>query len=205
MDEQYTVDIIDTSEEEDDFVPPTRDSGSIVRTLIEFCIALIIALGLTWALKTYVIEPYEVPTGSMETTIMIGDKLLAEKISLHFNPVRPGDIVVFADIVLQGRVLVKRVIAVGGQTIDLVDGHVIVDGARLYEPYLHGVPTNPLATHFEGMDIQYPYTVPEGYLWVMGDNRGNSADSRYFGPVLESSVYGRAFMVFWPLADIGPL
>ena len=205
MDELTTDDIVDKLEEEDDFQRPTRNSGSILRTLIEFAIALGIAMGLTWALKTYVIEPYEVPTGSMESTIMIGDKLLAEKISLYFNPVQPGDIVVFADVVLQGRVLVKRVIAVGGQTIDLVDGHVVIDGARLYEPYLHGVSTNPLGVHFEGMQIDYPYTVPDGYLWVMGDNRGNSADSRYFGPVLESSVYGRAFMVFWPLPDIGPL
>jgi len=178
---------------------------AVLRTALEFAIALMVALGLTWVLKTFVVEPYEVPTGSMETTIMVGDKLLAEKVSLNFNPVQRGDIIVFADKVLPGRVLVKRVIATGGQVVDFDDGHVIVDGFPLYEPYVNGAMTYPLEQHFENMDIKYPYTVPEGHVWVMGDNRENSADSRYFGSITESSIYGRALMVFWPLEDIGPL
>jgi len=65
--------------------------------------------------------------------------------------------------------------------------------------------TKPLEQHFDNMRIDYPFTVPEGYIWVMGDNRENSADSRYFGAITENSVYGRALMVFWPLEHVGPL
>ncbi|MDR2035122.1 MAG: signal peptidase I [Coriobacteriales bacterium] len=175
------------------------------RAIAEFAVALAIAVGLVWVTKTFVMEPYEVPTGSMETTIKVGDKLLAEKISLNFSPVKSGDIVVFADKVMPGRVLVKRVIATGGQTVDLRDGLVYVDGNPLYEPYTHGMMSRPLEQHFDNMRITYPYKVPEGSLWVMGDNRENSADSRYFGHITENSVYGKALMVFWPLEDISPL
>jgi signal peptidase I len=178
---------------------------SILRTIIEFAMALVIALVLTWAIKTYLVEPFEVPTGSMETTIRIGDKLLADKFTINFNPVERGDIVVFADKVQPGRILVKRVVATGGQVVDIKNGLVFVDGNPLFEPYTNGAATAPLAQHFDNMNIEYPYTVPEGELWVMGDNRENSADSRYFGTVLVSSVYGRALMVFWPFDDIGPL
>ena len=191
--------------EEDEHPRERGQVASFLRTIIEFAVALAIALALVWALKSYVIEPFEVPTGSMETTIMIGDKLLADKITLNFNPVQVGDIVVFADKVMPGRILVKRVIATGGQVVDLKDGVVYVDGFPQYEPYTHGTESHPLDQHFDDMTIEYPYTVPEGSLWVMGDNRENSADSRYFGTITETSVYGRAIMVFWPLEDIGPL
>lgn len=185
--------------------PPKKGGHQIIRTIIEFGIALVVALILTWLIKTYVVEPFEVPTGSMETTIMIGDKILTEKISLHFEPITKGDVIVFADKTTPGRILVKRVIAVGGQVIDLRDGLVYVDGEPLYEPYTNGAETQPLSQHFENMLLEYPFTVPEGQYWVMGDNRENSSDSRYFGTINDESVYGRAWMVFWPLENIGPL
>jgi len=178
---------------------------SILRVLFEFALALTVALALTWAIKMYLVEPFEVPTGSMETTIMSGDKLLADKITLNWRPVEGGDIVVFSDKVVIGRTLVKRVIATGGQVVDIRDGLVYVDGEPFYEPYTNGTRSYPLEQHFENMVIEYPYTVPMGHLWVMGDNRENSADSRYFGTIAVESVYGRALMVFWPLEDIGPL
>lgn len=187
-----------------EFDMPPKKSHGILRTVIEFAIALVVALILTWAIKTYVVEPFEVPTGSMETTIMVGDKILTEKISLHFDPMVKGDIIVFADKTNPGRILVKRIIATGGQVVDIRDGLVYVDGEALYEPYTTGE-SYPLAQHFENMAIEYPYTVPQGHYWVMGDNRENSADSRYFGTVAEETVYGRVWMIFWPLENIGPL
>jgi signal peptidase I len=182
-----------------------RERPGFFRTLIELVFALIVALLLTWSLKTFVIEPFEVPSGSMETTIMTNDKILCDKISYNFVDIQKGDIVVFADKVVDGRILVKRVIATGGQTVDLKDGHVYVDENPLYEPYTHGAATNPLTQRYNNATIDYPYKVPVGYIWVMGDNRGNSADSRYFGPILEDAVYGKAIMVFWPLEHVGPL
>jgi signal peptidase I len=103
-----------------------------------------------------------------------------------------------------GRILIKRVIATGGQTVDLRDGRVYVDDVLQNEPYTHGEPSLALRSYlFE--EITYPYTVPPGGLWVMGDNRTNSQDSRYFGAIPESSVTGKALFIYWPLTDIGLL
>jgi signal peptidase I len=178
---------------------------SVLRTLLEFIFALIIALGLTWGIKTFLVEPFEVPSGSMETTIMTNDKILADKISYKFTSILKGDIIVFADKGVPDRTLVKRVIATGGQTVEIKNGLVYVDNTPLYEPYTKGAESVPLAQHLNNMSIEYPFNVPEGQLWVMGDNRENSADSRYFGSITEASVYGKAIMVFWPIEHIGPL
>ena len=140
----------------------------------------------------------------MEETIQVGDMLFSEKISYYVGEPAYGDIVTFADPEIPSRTLIKRVIATGGQTVDLVDGNVVVDGKVLVEPYTDGKPSYPLTPAY-GTSLIYPYTVPEGYLWVMGDNRTNSQDSRYFGAVDSKSVTGKAFFVYWPLDHLGPL
>ncbi|MBO4364894.1 MAG: signal peptidase I [Eggerthellaceae bacterium] len=180
-----------------------RQGGGFFRSLVEFILMLVVVLGAAWLLRTYVVAPYEIPSGSMEPTIMIGDKVFSEKVSYYTEGVQPGEIVTFADPEMPSRTLIKRCVAVGGQTIDLVDGVVYVDGEAQAEPYAQGL-TYPL-TSAVGVSVEYPYTVPEGYIWVMGDNRDNSADSRYFGAVPESSVSGHAFFVYWPLSRMGAL
>ena len=100
--------------------------------------------------------------------------------------------------------LIKRCIATGGQTVDLVDGRVVVDGVALDEPYTRGLPSEPLKTAL-GVEVSYPYTVPAGHLWVMGDNRTNSNDSRYFGAIDEDTLTGRAALVYWPFSNFGLL
>ncbi len=160
--------------------------------------------GLSWALRTFVFQPYEIPSGSMETTIMTGDMVFSEKVSYYLRDPAPGDIVTFQDPEIPGRVLIKRCIAVGGQTVDLVDGRVVVDGVALDEPYTRGLPSEPLKTAL-GVEVSYPFTVPEGHLWVMGDNRTNSNDSRYFGAIDENSLTGRAALVYWPFSNFGLL
>ena len=161
-------------------------------------------LGLSWALRTYVFTAYEIPSGSMEETIMTGDMVFAEKVSYYFRDPQPGDIVTFSDPEIPGRTLIKRVIATGGQTVDLIDGTVYIDGVAQNEPYTEGKPSEPLKTA-ANVSISYPYTIPEGYLWVMGDNRTDSADSRYFGPIDSKTVTGRAVAIYWPLNHIGVL
>ena len=160
--------------------------------------------GLSWALRTFVFQPYEIPSGSMDTTIMTGDMVFSEKVSYYLRDPAPGDIVTFQDPEIPGRVLIKRCIAVGGQTVDLVDGRVVVDGVALDEPYTRGLPSEPLKTAL-GVEVSYPFTVPEGHLWVMGDNRTNSNDSRYFGAIDENSLTGRAALVYWPFSNFGLL
>ena len=181
-----------------------RQSPGILRTFLSLLVMVAFVFGLSWVLRTYVFQAYEIPSGSMEETIMVGDMVFSEKVSYYFRDPEPGDIVTFQDPEIPGRVLIKRCIAVGGQTVDLVDGRVVVDGVALDEPYTRGEPSYPLTPYY-GLTIDYPYTVPEGGLWVMGDNRTNSQDSRYFGAIKESSVTGKAIFIYWPLTDVGPL
>lgn len=166
--------------------------------------ALVVAAAAAFVLRTFVAMAYVVPTGSMLDTIQEGDVLLGEKVSLNFRDPEPGDVVTFRS-PLDGDTLIKRVIAVGAQTVDLVGGVVYVDGEALDEPYTEGKPTYSLSDLEGSAQISYPYTVPEGTVWVMGDNRTNSKDSRYFGAVSVDDVTSRAVFIYWPLSHIGTL
>lgn len=180
-----------------------RQDKGFFRSFFEFIVMLAVVLTAAWLVRTYVIAPYEIPSASMEPTIMVGDKAFSEKISYYQGNVQPGDIITFADPETPSRTLIKRCIATEGQIVDLIDGVVYVDGEALVEPYAQGL-SYPLMPAINAV-VEYPYTVPDGYLWVMGDNRDNSADSRYFGAVPESSVSGHACFVYWPLNRIGVL
>lgn len=191
--------------------------------IMEFVVAFAIMLVAILALRTWVVEPFEIPSGSMLQTIQIGDRVFAEKITTALNDMpTQGEIVTFTNPRDSSETLIKRVIAVGGQTIDLRDGVVYVDGVALDEPYTNGQATKPMTCDLSyvgavlsvdefgqaelnetgtrtNAQITYPYTIPEGYFWVMGDNRGNSADSRVFGPVKATAITGHAVWRYWPL------
>lgn len=171
------------------------------KSLLSFVVMLAIVAALFFLLRTFVFIPYDIPSGSMEDTIMPGDMVFSEKISYYLHGPEQGDIVTFADPQVAGRTLIKRVIAVGGQTIDFVDGNVVIDGVVQDEPYTLGKPSIPFDRTAPGVELSYPYTIPDGCLWVMGDNRTSSQDSRYFGAVKVSAVTGRASMIYWPLSD----
>ena len=176
---------------------------SALRGAFEWIAVIAIALVATFLIRSFVVEPFVVPTGSMESTIEIGDQILAQKVSLELGqPVKQGDIVVFhnPDGTSEHDVLVKRVIATAGQTVDLQDGKVVVDGQALDEDYTTGM-SWPLSVQAPGAQVSYPYTVPEGSVWVMGDNRTNSLDSRYFGAVSVDDITSRAVFIFWPFSD----
>ena len=177
---------------------------SILRRFFSFVVMVVVVLGCAFLIRTYVCEPFEVPSASMEETIMTGDYIFAEKVSYQFGEPQQGDIAVFADPQIPSRTLVKRVIATEGQTINLIDGKVYIDGVELTEAYTSGQPTYPLSTA-GNVSISYPYTIPEGYVWMMGDNRTNSLDSRYFGPIDEDTLFGKAILIYWPLNEIGLL
>lgn len=175
--------------------------------VVEWIGVFLIAFAVFALVRTFVVSPYTVPTGSMEPTIQVGDNVFAQKVTLNLGMgVEQGDIVVFENPVADSEhdILVKRVIARGGQTVDLVDGVVVVDGVPLEEEYAQGE-SYPLWSQAPGVSVSYPFTVPEGCLWVMGDNRENSADSRYFGPVPERNLVGVVFLRYWPLDRIGLL
>ena len=169
-----------------------------------FALWLVAAVAVGLVVKTFVVTPYVVPTGSMRDTIMEGDVLLGERVSLYFGDPEVGDVVTF-DSPLDGETLIKRVVAVGGLTIVLGDGAVHVDGEPLDEPYVEGRPTYSLSDLPGSAGITSPYVVPEGCVWVMGDNRTDSKDSRYFGAVSLDDVTSRALFIYWPLDHVGAL
>ncbi|WP_242622204.1 signal peptidase I [Olsenella sp. Marseille-P4559] len=165
--------------------------------LLDIVVTILVALGVALLLRTFVVEVYEVPSGSMLETIQEGDLLLGEKVSLNWESPRAGDIVTFESPREPGTTLVKRVIAVAGQTVDLRDGNVYVDGTQLDESsYTLGKPSYSLSDQAGSAGIAYPYTVPDGCVWVMGDNRTNSLDSRYFGAVRVSAVTSKILCIY---------
>lgn len=180
-----------------------REPG-IIRRFLSFALCVVIVLAAAWGIRQYVAEPFEVPTGSMETTIMSGDMIFAEKVSYHFSSPQTDDIVVFSDPQTPSRVLVKRVIATAGQTVDMRGGDVYIDGAPVSEPYAQGS-SYPLSKTAGNVSLSYPTTVPAGCVWVMGDNRENSSDSRFFGPVKVDTIFGKAVLTYWPLNHVGLL
>lgn len=176
--------------------------GSTARGVLEWVVVLAAALGIALLLRTFVVETFIVPSGSMLDTIQEGDTLIGEKVSYYTRTPEAGEIVTFKDPEDPDTTLIKRVIATGGQTVNLVDGTVYVDGEALDEPYTEGKPSYPLPQQSALVgEISYPYTVPEGSIWVMGDNRTNSLDSRYFGAVQVSDVTSHALFIFWPFTD----
>jgi len=153
--------------------------------------------------KTYLVQAFRIPSSSMEQTLQVGDRVMVNKLSYRLGEVSPGDVVVFSRPAGAAagtdapEDLIKRVIGVGGDTIQTVDGKLVRNGTPVDEPYL--VP----GTTTTGME--QPVTVPDGQLWVMGDNRNNSSDSRVFGPIDESTVVGQAFIIMWPPGRFGTL
>lgn len=173
-----------------------------VLVAVDFLWPFAAAIVLALLLRAFVIEPFTVPTGSMLDTIQLDDTIWVEKVSYWSGGPKQGQVVTFDNPEEKGVTLVKRVIATEGQTVDLVDGAVVVDGVALDEPYTLGKPSYPLSSQLAGIDpITYPLQVPEGHVWVMGDNRTNSRDSRFFGPVPVKDVFGHAMFVLWPLSD----
>jgi signal peptidase I len=133
----------------------------------------------------------------MNPTLVQRDRVLVNKLSYHFHDVHRGDIVVFkrppGETDPKIKDLIKRVIALPGDTVEGRDGQILIDGRTLKEPYL--AKNSPMG------DFR-PLTIPKGHYWVMGDNRGNSKDSRAFGPIAKSLIVGRAFIRVWPISHI---
>lgn len=169
---------------------------SALRQALSWVGTFLAALAICVLLKTFLIANYVIPSASMEPTIGVGECVVGTRL-LGAGPA-VGDIVTFADPAGSGTVLIKRVVAMGGQTVELLDGDVYVDGIRSDIAEAHGE-SEPES------DLVFPHTVADGCVWVMGDNREDSADSRTFGDVPVSSVEARALLVYWPLTDVRAL
>ena len=157
---------------------------------------LAIAFVLAFLIRAFVVQGFWIPSGSMEPSLQIGDRLLAHK---FFNVDR-GDVFVFKYPLDPEKDYVKRVIGLPGDVIRVEDKRVYVNGELLDEPY---VVHRDTLIRSDVRDQYGPVTVPPDSLFVMGDNRDSSADSRYWGFVPEENLVGEAFIVYWPLGRLG--
>lgn len=180
----------------------TIDSNRL--SVRDWIITIVLTVIAVFLIRSFVAEVYLVPSGSMLETVHEQDRLIGEKISYHFRNPAQGDVITFEDPSGTGHTLLKRVIATQGQTVDLREGQVFVDGKKLDEPYTSNKPSHPITNQGIGPQgvITYPYTVPEGCVWVMGDNRTDSLDSRYFGAVKTSTVSSHALCIIWPFSSM---
>lgn len=194
----YDEDSIEGPEYADDSAAAPEQPGGIGRWLVETAFLVAVAFVLAQGIKAFVVQPFVIPTGSMIPTIAIGDRILAEKISYRLREPEIGEVVVFKDPTGQHDQLIKRIIAMEGQTVDIRGGEVYIDGVRTREEYTHGKPT-------EIGTIPMPIKIPEGSVWLMGDNRPNSGDARFFGPQPLETIEGRALFTYWPPSSWGPL
>lgn len=176
-----------------------KDDDRTRHPLMTIIGAVLPALLLVIIVRTFVIGLYRVPTASMVDTVHVGDCIMGERVSLGFRTLEPGEVVTFDSPECPGVTLVKRVIATEGQIVDLRDGDVFVDGIELQEPYAAGSASDPAPEGLGSTEVSYPHVVAEGCVWVMGDNREISRDSRWFGDVSVSSVSSRVMLVYWPV------
>ncbi len=176
----------------------------------EYAEALIIALALALVIRAFVVQAFKIPSGSMLDTLLIGDHLLVSKFSygvkLPFTdmtviPVgepKFGDIIVFEYPQDPSKDFIKRVIGVPGDTVEIRDKQVIRNGQALTEPYVRHVDPHIRPER----DQMQPLTVPAGKYFVMGDNRDESYDSRFWGFVDESKIKGKAWIIYFSLEDL---
>jgi signal peptidase I len=188
--------------------PPARSSAT--RWLIEGAVILLFAVVAAVLLREFVVQTFYIPSGSMEPTLQIGDRIVVNKLSYEFHGVDRGDIVVFSRPPQENcggpevNDLVKRVIALPGEWISLSGGYVYINGHRLDETWLpaaeQGITSpGPSGTTYS---LVRPYRVPGNDYFVMGDNRGDSCDSRWWGPIPRALIVGKVDLRVWPLSSL---
>jgi signal peptidase I len=205
----------------------TNTSKPLAKSLAELVVIIAIALGLALGIQAFLIKPYEIPSGSMLPTLRINQRILVDRIGTHFSSPQIGDIYVFhppvnetcansdqgangtgpsaqqACDVIQARessqTYVKRVVGLPGDRLKIVNGHVYRNGKREKDSY-----TVPCIGAAE-CNFRKVFTVPKGAYYMMGDNRPDSLDSRYWGPVPKAWMIGEAFATYWPPDRVGIL
>ena len=182
--------------------PSPKSQSSLWKAWRENGKVIVIALALSLVVRTFIAEPRYIPSDSMFPTLHVGDRLVVEKVSQWVRPVHSGDIVVFEpppQLQALGydkqQAFIKRIVATAGQAVEVHNGQVFVDGMALDEPYIASPPAYDLPR----------IEVPEGRIFVMGDNRNNSNDSHVWGFLPADNIIGRAWLRFWPGDRLGKL
>src|SRR5215203_3707147 len=181
-----------TSEEERR--PPRKKGGGALEYLVILLVSFALVFGFV---RPFVMEAFWIPSGSMIPTLEIGDRVLVNKFIYRFTEPKRGQIIVFESVDNTDEDLIKRVVGLPGDKIAVRGGKLFVNGKPQKEPY-----TNK---RLPDRSFFAQTTVPKHNVFVMGDNRANSADSRVFGPLPEQNIEGEAFLRFWPPGRIGLL
>jgi signal peptidase I len=199
---------------------------SRLNSIVELVVIVLVAIGLALAIQAFIVKPYKIPSRSMEPTLEVGQRVLVDRIGMHFSEPKIGEIVVFhppknaeqqvcgpaPHMVTPGGAacdapqpeeasvnFIKRIVAGPGDTIYIKEGHAYVNGKREKDPYI-----TPCGSSSE-CNFPTPIKIPAGHWFMMGDNRGESDDSRFWGPVPTSWIIGQAFFTYWPPDRIGSL
>jgi signal peptidase I len=204
----------------------TAKKKSFTSSAIELVVIVAVALGLALGIQAFLVKPYKIPSGSMEPTLAINQRVLVDRIGMHLFSLHVGDIIVFhppkdytscadpnegessagaanaraCDVPqthASSETFIKRLVGLPGDRLSIVDGHVIRNGVPEKDSYIIRCSGNPTC--------QFPatITVPKGYYYMMGDNRPNSEDSRFWGPVPRAWIIGKAFFTYWPPDRVG--
>jgi signal peptidase I len=169
--------------------------------LLEIVETLVLTLIIFFVIQTFVAQPYRVQQVSMERTLEPDQYVLVDKLTPRFDAYKRGDVIVFNPppnwVQAQGQPYIKRVIGIGGDTVELKGGKVLINGTALLEPYVYQEDGDSQPT--DALIGVAKWVIPQGQLFLMGDHRSNSADSREFGPVDITAVIGRAWLRYWPI------
>jgi signal peptidase I len=203
-------------------VAQSKQRKSATGSLVELVSIVAVALGLALGIQAFIVKPFRIPSESMEPTLDVGQRVLVDRVSKHFSGFHRGQIVVFKPPVgadedrcgvpktsdepcpkptpqRSDTNFIKRIVGVPGDRLSVVAGHVYIDGKPLKEPYIRDDASCDICQE------PRPITIPPGYFFMMGDNRGQSADSREWGPVPKKWIIGKAFFTYWPPSRIGTL
>jgi signal peptidase I len=195
----------------------TRNMSRGTRIAIDWVVTIVGAVAIVLAIKAWVINPYRIPSSSMEPTLHcarpgsgceahFSDRVLANRFIYHFRKPRRGEIIVFKTPPLaqskcgSGGTFVKRLIGLPGETIQEKKGYMYINGRKLIEPYIK---SDRRDTESDILGKVGPYQIPKGMYFFMGDNRIQSCDSREWGPVPRKNIIGGVFAVYWPPQRIG--
>jgi signal peptidase I len=208
-------------------LPGTTASGekTALGSLLELVVIVVVALGLALGIQAFLVKPFRIPSESMVPTLQVGQRVLVDRITPKLgNDYERGDILVFTPPAgadsdscgvpdQAGRPcpqatpnrsdadFIKRVVAVGGDRVAIRGGHVYLNGRRQREPFV----SLSACTSGDECDMPREITIPKGHYFMMGDNRGASADSRVWGPIPKKRVIGPAYATYWPPRRIGTL
>jgi signal peptidase I len=178
---------------------PDADKSALpasARAFVDWVIVIAVALLVAFVVRTFVLAHFVVEGESMYSTLETGDRVFVNKLSYRLHDPNRGNVVVLHQITgASERDLIKRVIGLPGETVEVRNCTVLIDGRVLNEPYLDPEVVTPTDC---GGDYSLNGPVPDDHVFVMGDNRGGSQDSRVIGPIHEDDLVGRAFVVFWP-------